>query len=57
MLIVAAGVVAEFGLQPRVRRRVWREDPGGPRTVATSTNPSIRFHLVLPGSLQSIPGR
>ena len=43
MLAVAAGAVADFGLQPRVRRRVWREDPGGPRTVATSTNPSIRF--------------
>jgi len=43
MLIAAAGVVADIGLQPRVRRRVWREDPGGPRTVATSTNPSIRF--------------
>jgi hypothetical protein len=26
MLIVAAGVVADIGLQPRVRRRVWRED-------------------------------
>jgi hypothetical protein len=57
MLIAAAGVVADYALQPRVRRRVWREDPGGPRTVATSTNPSIRFHLVLPGSLQSKPGR
>jgi hypothetical protein len=43
MLVTAAGVVADIGLQPRVRRRVWREDPGGPRTVATSTNPSIRF--------------
>lgn len=37
ILASAPGVVAELGLQLQVRRRAWREDHGGPRTVTYSS--------------------
>ena len=39
-----------------MRRRVWREDPGGPRTVVTSTHPSIRFAWSSPAASNPYSG-
>jgi hypothetical protein len=57
MLIVAAGVDADIGLLPRVRRRRLARGPRGIKDCRHEHEPQHPLRLVLPGSLQSILGR